>query len=82
MHLYVRDILEKAHLMSQPTSTAHSSIEHSKSGVGKLLAIVILPALLILLIVLGGWFGLVLQSNTEGGKQPTGGAHLNDPTNR
>jgi hypothetical protein len=53
-----------------------------KLGRGKLLALFIVPPLVIVLMILGIWLGITLQSDTEDGKQPTGGAHLNDPTNR
>lgn len=42
----------------------------------------ILPPLLIALVILAYWIVPALQSNTEDGKQPTGGAHVRDPTNR
>jgi hypothetical protein len=70
--------------MSQPTHThtANTSVEHSKKGVGKLLAIFIVPPLLVVLVILAFWIVPALQSNTEDGRQPTGGARLHEPTNR
>jgi hypothetical protein len=68
--------------MSVSTHTANKSLERSKVGLGKLLAIFFLPPLLIVMVLLAFWIIPALQSNTEDGKQPTGGARLHEPTNR
>jgi hypothetical protein len=67
--------------MSQST-LADKSVEHSKAGRGKVLAIFIVPPLLVVLVLLAFWIIPGLQANTEDGRQPTGGARLHEPTNR